>query len=135
MSNKAKFLSALQQLGLALLNATLLLALALAVMVWLALGRVQDLAQGTQTALNEALAPQAERLERIATSVKKIEVDLADGTANTTLRDEVVLLRRNIETIHAQTQVAVEIGPQILAEQMTKVIIDLLAQNRPSGPS
>jgi len=123
-----------------MLNATLMLALALLVMVWLTLGRVQNLAEDTSAALNAALAPQAARLERIATSVEGIEAQFAAGRGAADLRDDVAGLRNDIAEIRAEIRAADRIGPQLLAERIVQVIGGWLAtakpvRDRPSDPS
>lgn len=128
MRKDRNFQSTFRQLALALLNATLMLALMLAVVVLLTLGRVQSLADDARMTLNDVLAPQAERLERIATAVELMEVELAEKNCGAELREEVAGLRKDIAATRGEIRAAGQIGPQLLAERITQVISDWLAR-------
>jgi hypothetical protein len=122
--------STLAQLGLALLNATLLLCLAIVVMVWLALGRVQDLAQATRITLTDALAPSAARLERIATGVESMDARLAAGTGGADMREAVAGLRKDISDTRAELREASQIWPQLVAGHLLQSVQGWMAETQ-----
>lgn len=70
---------AIGNLFLALLNATLILILAIVVIGYLLAGRVQDVADTTINAVETTLAPQAEKLETIANTAETIKTQLREG--------------------------------------------------------
>lgn len=74
-----RFRRALGNLFLALLNATLLLILAIVVIGYLLAGRLQDVSETTTIAVKTTLAPQAEKLERIASATENIQSQLKEG--------------------------------------------------------
>lgn len=113
---------AIRQVGLALLNATLMLLLAVLVAAFLLVGRVQDLAQNTRIAIDDVLAPQALRLERIATAVEGIELRVSEGTLEQPLREEVVGLRSDIAEVQSGLHAIAQIGPQELTAQMIRIL-------------
>lgn len=85
---------AIKDILLALLNATLILAIALVLVLVLLIGRVADLRDGTAA----LLAPQAARLERIAQSAETIEARLANCAPSeaAALRAELAALRADM---------------------------------------
>lgn len=129
LSQNSRFRPALQQFALAMLNATLMLGIILVVLSWLLFGRIQGFAADASSALHDALAPQAERLERIAASIESLEAQVAQGDGLEALRSEVAGLRSEIVNIREGIKTARQIGPQLLAERAMEVIGKQLIQN------
>ncbi len=130
MSGGSKIKQMLIQLGLALLNATLLLAIALTVMFWLVLGQVQSLTDTTQVAIADALAPQSAKLERLTTSVENIEEKLQSGVGNNELRTEIEGLTGSIQELRSDLETVKQIGPEVFLERILTAIGALISQNR-----
>ena len=135
MSDGRNIKRVLGQIALALLNATLLLALALTVMVWLVLGRVQNLTDTTQAAVAAALAPQTAKLERLAASVENIDERLQPGVGNTELRTEIAGLTGDIKGLRTDLETVKQIGPEVFLDRVLTAVSALLSQNRPTEPS
>jgi hypothetical protein len=120
--------STLGALGLALLNATLLLALAVAVMAWLALGRLDALSERTLGAVSAALAPQGARLERIAVAVEGIEARLDDPALAEGLRAEVAGLSAELARTREALAEARDAAPRALAATTLAAMRGLLPE-------
>ena len=129
MDKGSRFRSAIFQMGLALLNATLMLALLLTVTLWMLVGRVQDLATNTRNSLNHALAPQAAQLERIVSGVERIDTSLrsANGSETAELSEEIAALRSGIEGVQAEVQKMRDVGSQEIILSLKQVLGELLA--------
>lgn len=135
MSDGRNIKKVLGKLALALLNATLLLALALTVMVWLVLGRVQDLTDSTQAAVATALAPQSAKMDRLVASVENIDEKLQAGVGNNELRSEIAGLTGDIQALRTDLATVKQIGPEVFLDRVLTAVSALLSQNRPSDPS
>lgn len=102
----------IKDLALALVNATLVLAIVLVVCVIALLGRIAAL----QEATTAALAPQAARLERISMAVENIDARLTSRSAceNPALVAELAALRAQVPEM-ARLQ---ELGLQALGHAL-----------------
>ncbi|MGJ8544108.1 MAG: hypothetical protein ACSHWZ_01610 [Sulfitobacter sp.] len=130
--NNPQLQKALRQLGLALLNATLMLCLALLIAGFLLLGRMQDLAQGTRAAAAEALAPQTARLERMTAALEGIEAQVTTGAVAPEMQTQLSSLRVEIAQVRDDFQRAQQMDSQEAGDRMVKAVATWLATLVPS---
>lgn len=122
---------AFAQLGIALLNATMMLALILAVVFCMLVARAQDLAAHTQDALREALTPHATQLAQIALNVEQMEVSLREIGTSTTgeLSGELEALRQSVDRARADLQGLQEMGSLEVFAQLKQAVYELFVQD------
>ena len=119
-----RFRRALMQLGLALINATLLLALALAVVVWQITLRLDHLATITVDRLEARLA-----LPELAPRLARIEARLADG-ADPDAPGTLASLQEDL----AQLRRAAQVDGQLARAIAAALVDELVARIAPRDP-
>lgn len=106
-----------KDLLISLLNATILLLIILALLIFLLVGRVEAVRESVVDAVAMKLSPQAERLEQIGDQLIQINTQLetADGAQIDALRQEIAALREKMPNFsRLEDLAAVEIAQQII---------------------
>jgi hypothetical protein len=132
--------SQLGQLALALLNATLLLAILLVFGLWLLLGRVQDFAADTARAavgvagsdLGEKVAERAASLDAALASLTTLNTRVGDaiaraGTSDGPATTELAALRIDVQALTAAVGGLAE-GTAALRDQPAEAVSDFISQ-------
>lgn len=123
---EATFGSRIRQLLLALLNATLLLALLLVLAVWALLGRVQSIAEGIQARANgpiAALAETAQKLEALPDRIDAATAKVAAG--DTATAAELAGLRTDVQALTAAvTALPTADGTAALQAAIQQIVAD-----------
>jgi len=114
--------TALKNLGLALINATLMLVLLIVIFLWLLVGRVQELGANTREALTAALAPQAERLEQISEGIDAVGAQLKDGGDKAELGPKLEALTEEMAQVRAGIQSIQSIQMEAIAGTVMTVV-------------
>lgn len=105
----------IKDLALALVNATVLLLIVLALVVLMVVNRTDDLAHD----VIDGIAPLAEDLDEIADAVTRIEADLAArpvGEEADALAAEIAALRAEVAALRAPLEAAVGLSAQAVAQ-------------------
>ena len=111
----------LKKLVQALFNATIMLLIILAVAGIVLLNRVEHLAD----VVHDELAPQVEKLDRIAEGVEAIETELAEAGENADLAAiaaDILILRSQLTEVTARMKALGNITARGLAEQVGAAI-------------
>lgn len=124
----------LGQLGLALLNATLLIALALALVVWQIVARVDALADRTLEVVETRIRPDA-----VALSLGRIEERLqaldGPGADLAPLRDELAGLRAELGALRgALAEWRGQLGQGQLLRALAAAVLDELGRRLSAAP-
>lgn len=119
----------LRDILLAMVNATLVLAIVLVIGLIVLVGRVVDLRDNTAAMAAAAVAPYTDQLDRATTSLENIDAQLAsmDGSEIRALRDDITALRGSLPNLSTMDDVTA----QTLAMQIMRVIGQMI-QNTPS---
>lgn len=141
----------LRQLGLALLNATLLLAVLLVFGTWLLIGRVQhfaaDTAEAAATALGadlkDQMAGQTASLGATLDRLSTLDAQLSDAIARagsgdsaavaqlTGLRSDVQTLTVSLDRLNATAQTLRDSGGEVLTQTLHNFLLDLAGRLGP----
>ncbi len=119
-----RFFRLLGQLLVALMNATLLLALALVVVVFLVLGRLQHIGEGAQKAVQNTLRPQIAQLDTLKTQLGQIEDAFARCEPGEQVRQEIEGLRLQLTALNETIRVHRSVNPAALAQDF---LVELMA--------
>lgn len=138
--SQRSFRAQLGQLAVALVNATLMLAVLLVFGLWLLLGRAQDFAADTARAaagvvgsdLAGKVAERAASLDAALANLTTLEARVGEaiaraGTADSPAVTELVALRTDVQALTAAVNSLAE-GTSALRDQPAEVVSDLLSQ-------
>ncbi len=112
---------ALKDLGLALINATVLLLIILLVVGTLFLSRVNALRDGITTSIASTLAPQAERLDQISAQLDRLNTRLetTDNGDSAALTAEITALRKQLPDFSQLNEIS--------STEIAKQVVDVVA--------